>query len=158
MLLIITAILIGYSIFCKLKNKKIKNTMVLGCIFGIIGLIIFFPFAGLMYEDWLYSMQPKQYSSSITIYELGYEPHDFDEPPFYINITEQEMEEFPNLKDGIHVYRSDEPYVRVKSNREEYLKINKFFEENNYKQPIFYIKYQNKYYKIEAYSQEIVKC
>lgn len=59
-----------------------------------------------------------------------------EEPDEYINITEEQMNDFPHLKEAI---QSD---TYVKTPRDEYLALDNFLSE------IRNIKYDNKFYKV----------
>jgi len=132
MLIIIGMILILYSIFSRLKNKKFLKTMVPGCIFGVTGIILIIFFAGFLEID--------------TDYYLSI--HILDEtPPYFFNMSEQQVEKLPYLKEGMLKGH----FGRGEISEEEFWEIHDFFEDNNYEHlgMHIYVKYQNSFYEIE---------
>jgi len=146
--LIVSGILIFYSTICKKNNTKCKNKMISGWVFAIIGLILLFPFAGLVIENLLEAQQPDEYLYYIEYYE-------YPGMPYYLNITEEQMVEFPNLKENIS---NGKPYSSFETDKDEYDKIMEFFEINNYNQTDLYFRYQSKYYWIKLICEKVQKC
>ena len=131
LIIIFGIILIIYSIFNKLKNKKILKILIPGCVLCIIGVGLISLFSNLSVIDTDYYLN---------VYSLD------ETPPYLFNMSEEQINALPYLKEGI-----EQKSYEKEISKEAFWKIHDFFEDNNYEHlgMNIYIKYQDSFYEIE---------